>query len=72
MDHPNTPLPLATRWQTVAPVVTLIFLSPVLVELLAGIIHLTTLWLLVPEMAVYGGAALLIRKRLGGSIAGGA
>jgi hypothetical protein len=62
MDHPNTPLPLATRWQTVAPVVTLIFLSPVLVELLAGIIHLTTLWLLVPEMAVYGGAALLIRE----------
>lgn len=66
LDHSNppypTPLPLATRWRTVAPIATLIFLSPVLTELLMGSLQLTTLWLLVPEMAVYGVAALLIRE----------
>jgi hypothetical protein len=43
-------------------VAVLVFLSPVLTELLAGIVHITNLWLLVPEMAVYGGAALLVRE----------
>jgi hypothetical protein len=46
----------------VAPLATLIFLSPILTELLAGIVRITTLWLLVPEMAVYGLAAVLIRE----------
>jgi hypothetical protein len=45
-----------------APVVALVFLSPVLTELLAGIVPISRLWLLIPEMAVYGGAALLIRE----------
>ncbi|MGO8947009.1 MAG: hypothetical protein ACLQUY_04970 [Ktedonobacterales bacterium] len=57
-----TPLPLSTSWRRVAPIATLIFLSPVLTELLMGIVHITNLWLLVPEMAVYGVAALLIRE----------
>ena len=61
IDH-SDPSYLATRWRSVAPVATLIFLSPVLTELLMGSLHLTTLWLLVPEMAVYGVAALLIRE----------
>jgi hypothetical protein len=40
----------------------LIFLSPVITELLAGTVRLSNIWLLVPEMAVYGFAALLIRE----------
>jgi putative Ca2+/H+ antiporter (TMEM165/GDT1 family) len=50
------------RWQSVGPVAVLIFLSPVLAELLMGVVHLSNLWLLVPEMSVYGTAALLIRE----------
>jgi hypothetical protein len=34
----------------------------VLSELLAGVMRVTTLWLLIPEMAVYGLAAVLIRE----------
>jgi hypothetical protein len=66
MDHPDStrviPLPATTKWRTAAPLVTLIVLSPVLTELLPGIMRVTTLWLLVPEMAVYGLAAVLIRE----------
>lgn len=66
MDHPDStrvlPLPAITKWRTAAPLVTLIILSPVLTELLPGIVRVTTLWLLVPEMAVYGLAAVLIRE----------
>jgi hypothetical protein len=51
-----------TRWQSIAPIAVLIFLSPVLTELLMGVVHLSNLWLLVPEMSVYGTAALLIRE----------
>lgn len=51
-----------------APVAVLVFLSPVLTELLMGTLQLSKLWLLLPEMGVYGLAALLIRevtRRLG-------
>jgi hypothetical protein len=50
------------RWQSIAPIAVLIFLSPVLTELLMGTVHLTNLWLLLPEMSVYGTAALLVRE----------
>ncbi|MEJ2598861.1 MAG: hypothetical protein P8Z00_11045 [Anaerolineales bacterium] len=50
------------RWPIVGPIAVLIFLSPVLAELLMGVVHLSNLWLLVPEMSVYGTAALLIRE----------
>jgi MFS family permease len=66
MDHPNSvrakPQSASNKWRTIAPLATLIFLSPVLVELLPGIIRVSFLWLLVPEMAVYGVAAVLIRE----------
>jgi ABC-type uncharacterized transport system permease subunit len=66
MDHPDSshPMPLSTKakWQAAPAVATLIFLSPVLTELLAGILHVSTIWLLVPEMAVYGLAAVLARE----------
>ena len=50
------------HWQTFGPIIILVFISPVLAELLMGIVHLSNLWLLVPEMSVYGTAALLIRE----------
>jgi hypothetical protein len=50
------------HWQTLGPIATLIFISPVLTELLMGKVHLSNLWLLIPEMSVYGTAALLIRE----------
>ncbi len=40
---------------------TLVFLSPFIAEVLYGSTHLTTLFLLLPQMAVYGCAALIIR-----------
>ena len=53
---------LNSRWGNAAPIVVLIFLSPVITELLAGTECLSNIWLLIPEMAVYGFAALLIRE----------
>ena len=54
--------PSPSRWKNLAPVAVLIFLSPVITELLVGTVHLSNLWLLVPEMGVYGFAALMIRE----------
>lgn len=45
-----------------AAVATLIVLSPVLAELLMGALPVSKLWLLIPEMSVYGVGALLIRE----------
>jgi len=44
-----------------APSLTLLVLSPVIVELLFGSTHLTIISALIPEVGFYGGAALLIR-----------
>jgi hypothetical protein len=44
-----------------APALTLLFLSPVIVELLFGSTHLTIIAALVPEIGFYGGAAVIIR-----------
>ena len=52
---------LPSRNQLV-PIAVLVFLSPVLTELLAGFLPVSNIWLLVPEMGVYGFAALLIRE----------
>jgi len=51
-----------SSYKYAAPVAALIFLSPVLTELLMGVVHVTNLWLLVPEMGVYGCVALIIRE----------
>lgn len=45
----------------VAPVVTLLILAPVLVEVLFGSTHITSLFVLIPEIGAYGCAALIIR-----------
>ena len=63
-QHSTSPAtPSTTSFlRAAAPVAILIFLSPVLTELLAGIVTISRLWLLIPELAVYGGAALMIRE----------
>ncbi len=48
-------------WQKVAPSLTLMVLSAVIVELLFGTTHLTIITALIPEIGFYGGAALIIR-----------
>jgi hypothetical protein len=58
----NPPLEWRGLRRSAAPVATLVFLSPVLAELLTGILRLSNLWLLLPEMAVYGTAAVIIRE----------
>jgi len=47
--------------QRVAPVVTLLILAPVIVEVLFGATHITTLYLLIIQIGCYGCAALIIR-----------
>src|SRR5215467_8495351 len=47
--------------QRVAPVVTLLVLPPIIVEFLFGSTHISMLYLLIPQICVYGCGALLIR-----------
>ncbi len=44
-----------------APAITLVVLSPVIAELLSGSTRISTLFVLIPEMGVWGCGALLIR-----------
>jgi len=48
-------------FQKVAPALTLLILSAVIVEILFGTIYLIIITALIPEIGFYGGAALLIR-----------
>jgi len=50
------------RWRVAAPIAVLVFLSPVLAELLMGVVRISNVWLLAPEIGVYGFAALIIRE----------
>lgn len=52
---------LSPARRQVAPVVTLLVLSPTIGEFLYGSTHITTLFLLLPQIGVYGCGALLIR-----------
>jgi hypothetical protein len=51
----------ATRRQDLPPILTLLFSSAVIVEVLFGSTHLTIITALIPEIGFYGGAALIIR-----------
>lgn len=48
--------------ERVWPIAVLIFIPPVLTEVLMGSVTLSRLWLLIPMASVYGTAALLIRE----------
>jgi hypothetical protein len=63
----STQLPIRRE---VAPIATLLVLSPVIIEVLFGATRITLLFLLIPQICIYGGAALiirtLVRRRRGG------
>jgi len=50
------------RWQRAAPAVTLLLLAPVVSEVLFGATRLSYLFVLVPQIMVWGCGALLIRE----------
>jgi hypothetical protein len=51
----------ATGWRRAAPVVTLFLLPALMIEILYGSTRVSVLYLAIPEVLVYGSAALLVR-----------
>ena len=51
-----------SRWQKVGPVLTLLLLSPVIGEVMSGATRLSYIFVLVPEIMVWGCGTLLIRE----------
>lgn len=51
-----------SRWQRIGPIITLLFLSPVISEVLYGATRLSVIFVLIPEILTWGCAALLIRE----------
>lgn len=51
-----------SRWQRLAPIFTLIVLAPGIAEVLSGATRMSVIFVLVPEMMVWGCGALLIRE----------
>jgi hypothetical protein len=60
-----------SRWQRRAPVLTLIVVSPVIAEVLSGSTRLSFLFVLIPEILVWGLGTLLIREAVRRSGRGG-
>src|SRR5580700_11067854 len=54
------PAPSATRYR--ASIWTLLILAPVIAEVLSGSTRLSILFVLIPEIMVWGGGALLARE----------
>jgi hypothetical protein len=46
--------PPLSRWQRLAPVVTLLILAPVVAEVLSGATRLSFIFVLIPEIMVWG------------------
>lgn len=60
--HPaDDDLPLAVRphW---APAITLLLLAPIIAEVLLGATRLSVIYVLIPEIMVWGGGAVMIRE----------
>jgi hypothetical protein len=51
----------ASAWRRAAPVVTLFLLPALMIEILYGSTRVSVLYLAIPEVLVYGSAALLVR-----------
>src|SRR5277367_4483922 len=51
-----------STWQRLAPIVTLLLLAPIIGEVLLGATRLSYLFVLVPEIMVWGCGALMIRE----------
>ena len=52
----------ARRWWQPGPALTLVFLAPFIAEVLSGATKVSILFVLIPEMMVWGCGALLIRE----------
>jgi hypothetical protein len=52
----------SSRWQRLGPVVTLLLLAPIVSELLYGAMRVSVIFILIPEILVWGCGALLIRE----------
>jgi hypothetical protein len=48
-------------WQRIAPVLTLLLLAPIISEVLSGSTRISTMFVLIPEIGIWGGGALIIR-----------
>ena len=51
-----------SRWQRVGPIVTLLLLSPVIGEVMSGATRLSYIFVLLPEIMVWGCGTLIIRE----------
>jgi hypothetical protein len=64
--------PPLSRWHRLAPVFTLVILAPVIAEVLSGATRLSFIFVLIPEIMVWGCGALIarevVRRWHGGSI----
>lgn len=65
-NSPTTPdeAPGAARWQRLGPIATLLVLSPVIGEVMSGATRVSYLFVLLPEIMVWGCGTLLIREAL--------
>src|SRR5215469_14506859 len=52
---------LLPKRRRAGPIVVLLLLAPIIVEFLFGSTHITTFFLLLPQIGVYGCGALIIR-----------
>ena len=55
-------VPGLSRWQRVGPILTLLVLAPVIGEVMSGATRLSYIFVLVPEIMVWGCGTLLIRE----------
>ena len=51
----------SSKWQRIAPVITLLLLAPIISEVLSGSTRITTMFVLLPEIGIWGCGALIIR-----------
>jgi len=58
---PDASATTLSGWQRAAPAVTLLLLAPVISEVLFGATRISVLFVLIPEIAVWGCGALIIR-----------
>ncbi len=52
----------SSRWQRIGPTVTLLLLAPVISELLYGAMRFSVIFILIPEILIWGCGAVLIRE----------